>query len=136
MVISDVNSIAVCVHRAVVDVIIAYYHEILVLAAWHGACGAFLRNLNCVPHLAVSVLICQSITFSDRWHAMLIYLEVCIKHGILVLLEGDPLCLLSLGSIQSFVWQVLVIVVDEGLEVLDLYHLPAILAVLNQWVDL
>ena len=67
---------------------------------------------------------------------MLIYLEVCIKHGILVLLEGGPLCLLSLRSIQSFVWQVLVIVVDEGLEVLNLNHLPAILTVLNQWVDL
>ena len=30
----------------------------------------------------------------------------------------------------------LVIVVDEGLEILDLYHLPAVLPILNQRVDL
>ena len=30
----------------------------------------------------------------------------------------------------------LVIVVDEGLKILDLYHLPAVLPILNQRVDL
>ena len=55
---------------------------------------------------------------------MLIYLEVSIEHGILVLLLRS--------CTQTFVRQVLVIVIDEGLEVLDLYHLPAILSVLYQ----
>ena len=128
-VISDMEPIPIGVHRVVVNVIVADNHEILVLARWYWASGAFLRKWDSE---AVGGWICCSFAFFDCWHAMLIHLEVCIKHGILVL----PLRLLSLRSIQSFVWQVLVVVIDEGLEILNLDHLPAILAVLYQWVDL
>ena len=80
------DTIAVGVHRAGVDVIIADNHEILVLARWHWACGVFLRKWYCVPLLAVGEWLWHNVTFFGCRHAMLIYLEVSIEHGILVLL--------------------------------------------------